>query len=76
MWWKMADTKTYLAFIFKKMKSVCNMRSTLFVSMDKKMISPLNEYYIGNVLICAHFSSKQAYGTVWYLLFMLYKAVI
>jgi len=27
---------------------------------DKKMISPHNEWYIGNVLVCAHFSSKLA----------------
>ena len=45
------------------MKNACNMRSILFVSMDKKMISPHNEWYIGNVLVCAHFSSKLAHGT-------------
>jgi len=33
------------------------------VSVDKKMGSPLNEWYIVNVLICAHLSSKEAYGT-------------
>ena len=33
------------------------MRLILFVSVDKKMISPHNEGYIGNVLVCAHFSS-------------------
>jgi len=33
------------------------------MSMDKKMISPHNEWYIGNVLVCAHFSSKLAHGT-------------
>jgi len=38
------------------------MRQILFVSMDKKMISPHNEWYIGNVLVCAHFSSKLAHG--------------
>jgi len=27
------------------------------------MISPHNEWYIGNVLVSAHFSSKQAHGT-------------
>ena len=27
------------------------------------MISPNNEWYIGNVLVCAHFSSKLAHGT-------------
>jgi len=31
--------------------------------MDKKMISPQIEWYIGNVLVCAHFSSKLAHGT-------------
>jgi len=35
----------------------------LFVSVDKKMISPHNEWYIGNVLVCAHFSSKLAHST-------------
>jgi len=36
-----------------------------FVSVDKKMISPHNEWYmyIGNVLVCAHFSLKLAHGT-------------
>jgi len=33
------------------------------VSVDKKMIFPHNELYIGNVLVCAHFSSKLAHGT-------------
>jgi len=33
------------------------------MSMDKKMISPHNEWYIGNVLVCAHFSSKLAHVT-------------
>ena len=33
------------------------------MSVDKKMISPLNEVYIGNVLVCAHLSSKLAHGT-------------
>jgi len=33
------------------------------VSVDKKIISLHNEWYIGNVLICAHFSSKLAHGT-------------
>ena len=33
------------------------------MSVDKKMISPNNEWYIGNVLVCAHFSSKLAHGT-------------
>jgi len=31
--------------------------------MDKKMIFPHNEWYIGNVLVIAHFSSKLAHGT-------------
>jgi len=57
----MADTN-FFDYIFKKMKNACNMRSILFVSVDKKMISPHNEWYIGNVLVCAHFSSKLAYG--------------
>jgi len=38
------------------------------------MISPLNEWYIGNVLVCAHFSSNLTHGT--YCLCMLYYAVI
>jgi len=33
------------------------------VYVDKEMISPHNEWYIGNVLFCAHFSSKLAHGT-------------
>ena len=31
--------------------------------MNKKMISPHNELFFGNVLVCVHFSSKLAYGT-------------
>ena len=31
--------------------------------MDKKMITPNNEWYIGNVLVCVHFSLKLAHGT-------------
>jgi len=27
------------------------------------MISPHNEWYIGNVLVCAHFTSKLAHDT-------------
>ena len=27
------------------------------------MMSPHNEWYIGNVPVCAHFSSKLAHGT-------------
>jgi len=59
----MACTKSFFDYIFKKMKNACNMRKILFVPMDTKMISPHNEWYIGNVLVCAHFTSKQAYGT-------------
>ena len=33
------------------------------MSVDKKMISPQNEWYIENVLVCTHFSSKLAHGT-------------
>jgi len=59
----MSDTKTFLDYIFKKMKNACNMRLILFVSVDKKRISPHNEWYIGNVLVCAHFTSKLEHGT-------------
>jgi len=59
----MTDTKTFLDYIFKKMNNAFNMRKFLFVSEDKKMISPHNEWYIGNVLVCAEFSSKLAHGT-------------
>ena len=41
--------------------------------MDKKMISPHNEWYIGNVLICANFSHNKHMVPK---LFMLYYAVI
>ena len=58
----MADTN-FFDYIFKKMKNACNMRSILFVSVDKKMISPHNEWYIGNVLVCARLSSKLPHGT-------------
>jgi len=33
------------------------------MSLDKKMISPHNELYIANVLVCAHFPSKLAHDT-------------
>jgi len=59
----MAHTKIFFDFIFKKMKNTCNMREILFVSVDKKRISPHNEWYIGIVLVCAQFSSKLAHGT-------------
>ena len=42
------------------------------MSMDKKMISPPYEWYIGNVLVCAHFSSKQSHGTIVYALLCSY----
>jgi len=32
------------------------------------MIFPHNEWYIGNVLLCAHFSLKLAHGTIVYAL--------
>ena len=35
------------------------------------MISPYNEWYIENVLVCEHFSSKLAHGT--YYLFSIMK---
>jgi len=41
--------------------------------MDKKMISPHNERYIGNVLVCAHLFFKTS---TWNLLFLLFYAVI
>ena len=34
-----------------------------FVSVDKKMNFPHNEWYIGNVLVFAHFSSKLTHVT-------------
>jgi len=43
------------------MKNACNMRFILYVSVDTTMISPENEWCIGNVLVCAHFSSKLAH---------------
>ena len=33
------------------------------MSVDKKIISPHNAWYIGNFLVCAQFSSKLAHGT-------------
>jgi len=43
--------------------------------MDKKMISPHNKWYIGNVLVCAYFSSKLAHGTIGYALLRSYLDV-
>jgi len=40
--------------------------------MDTKMSSLNNEWFIGNVLVCAHFSAKLPHNT----LFMLHYAVI
>ena len=31
----MADSKTFLDYIFKKMKNACNIRYILFMSVDK-----------------------------------------
>jgi len=39
------------------------MRLIRFVSMDKKMICTHNEWYIGIVLVIAHFSLNLAHGT-------------
>jgi len=36
------------------------------------MISPHNEWYIGNVLVCAHFFSKQAQVPIVYALLRSY----
>jgi len=36
------------------------------------MISPHNEWYVGNVLVCAHLSSKPAQGTYFYALLRSY----
>jgi len=60
MWCKMADTNNNFYHILKTIKIACNKRKILFASVDTKMISPYNELYIGNVLVCAHFSSKLA----------------
>jgi len=35
------------------------------------MISPHNEWYIRNVLVCAHFSSKLAHGTFVHIVYAL-----
>ena len=64
----MANTKQNLDYIFKKIKHACNIRLILFVSVDKKIIPPHNKWYIGNVLVCTHFSSKLAHGTYCYAL--------
>jgi len=65
MWCKMADTKNSLTTYFKRWKMhVIWGILILFVSVDKKMISPYNERYIGNVQVCAHFSSNLAHGTL------------
>jgi len=71
----MADTKNIPDYIFKKMTNACTMYNEVnpFVSVDKKMISSHNEWYIVNVLVCAVFFFKTC---TWYLLFMLYYAVI
>ena len=39
------------------------MKACMYKTVDKKMIPPHNEWYIGNVLVCAHFSSKLAHDT-------------
>jgi len=36
---------------------------SFFVSVDKNIMSPHNEWYTGNVQVCAHFSAKLAHGT-------------
>ena len=63
MWWNMAETKKILTTYLKRWKMHVIWGKSFFVSVDKKMISPHNEWYIGNVLVCAHFSSKLAHGT-------------
>ena len=44
------------------MKNACYMRKVLFVSVDKKMISLPNEWYIENAMVCEHFRLKLAHG--------------
>jgi len=62
MWYKMADTKKKLTSYFKTWKMHVIWGKS-FLSVDKKMIYPHNEWYIGNVLFCVHFSSILAHGT-------------
>jgi len=40
------------------------------------MISPNNEWYIGNVLVCAHFSSKQNVVPIVYTLLPSYLDIL
>ena len=58
-WLTLKNLTTY----FKRLKIHVIYEVNPFVSVDKKMISPYNEWYIGDVLVCAHFSSKLAHGT-------------
>jgi len=46
----------------KKLQKCMLYEVNLFCVRGQKMISPHNEWYIGNVLVYAHFSSKQAHG--------------
>ena len=63
MWCEMADTETELTTYFKRWKMHVIWGKSFFVFVDKKIISPHNEWYIGSVLVWAHVSSKLAYGT-------------
>jgi len=61
---KMADTKTFVDYIFEKMKNACNLRyRNSFLCRWTRKWPPHNEWYIENVLDCEHFSSKLAHGT-------------
>ena len=61
---KWLTLKQILTTYFKRWKMhVIKVNPFCVRGQDKKMISPHNEWYIGNVQFCAHFSSKLAHGT-------------
>jgi len=58
----MADTKQFLTTYLKRWKMHVIWGKS-FLSPSARKWFPLKEWYIGNVLVCAHFSPNLAHGT-------------
>ena len=73
MWCKMAETITFLDYIFKKMKNACNVRYIFFCVRGQENDFPsLWMVYWKCSGLCTLFFKT----STWYLLFMLHYAVI
>jgi len=62
MWCKMTDTKIFLTIYFKRWKMLVIWGKSFLCPWTRKWFFSHNEWNIGNVLVCAYFSSKLAHG--------------